>query len=141
MTSGGSPYARFKRALLTGNIALVHAAAAELPAVDLADALSNCLLMSARDDDRYERAAVRWLARVALERPGVGLGDLRDGLIAFGAVPDNPAGRRHRLGGDALQPRGRATDAGGAVRAPASGGGGEGAAAMRLGRHHGFIRP
>ena len=70
MTSTGSPYARFKRALLTGNLAVVHAAAAELPAVDLADALSICLLMSARDDERYERAAVRWLARVALERPG-----------------------------------------------------------------------
>src|SRR3954452_3385772 len=97
MTSGGSPYARFKRALLTGNIALVHAAAAELPAVDLADALSICLLMSARDDDRFERAAVRWLARVALERPAVGLGDLRDGLIAFEAMPYNPEAARSSL--------------------------------------------
>ena len=33
--------------------------------------------MSDRDDDRFERAAVRWLARVALERPAVGLTDLR----------------------------------------------------------------
>src|SRR5207237_682750 len=32
VTSSGSPYARFKRALLTGNLALVRAAAAELPA-------------------------------------------------------------------------------------------------------------
>ena len=97
MTSGGSPYSRFKRALLTGNLALVHAAAAELPAVDLADALSICLLMSARDDERYERAAVRWLARLALERPGVALGDLRDGLVAFEALPYNPAAARETL--------------------------------------------
>jgi hypothetical protein len=99
MTSGGSPYSRFKRALLTGNVALVHAAAAELPAVDLADALAICLLMSARDDERYERAAVRWLARLALERPGVGLGDLRDGLVAFEAMPYNPAAARQTLAG------------------------------------------
>ena len=97
MTSGGSPYARFKRALATGNLALVRAAAAELPAVDLADALAICLLMSARDDDRFERAAVRWLARLALERPGIGLGGLRDGLVAFEAMPYNPAAARGTL--------------------------------------------
>ena len=97
MTSGGSPYSRFKRALLTGNLALVRAAAAELPAVDLADALAICLLMSARDDDRFERAAVRWLARLALERPGIGLGELRDGLVAFEAMPYNPAAARGTL--------------------------------------------
>ena len=76
MTSSGSPYARFRRALATGNLAVVRAAAAELPAVDLADALAICLLMSVRDDERFERAAVRWLARLALERPGIGLGEL-----------------------------------------------------------------
>jgi len=97
MTSGGSPYARFRRALKTGNLALVRAAAAELPAVDLGDALSICLLMSADEDERYERAAVRWLARLALERPSLGLGDLREGLVAFEALPHNPAGARQAL--------------------------------------------
>src|SRR4051812_50179434 len=67
----GSPYVRFKRALATGNLSLVRAAAAELPAIDLGDALAICLLMSDRDDERFERAAVRWLARLALERPAV----------------------------------------------------------------------
>src|SRR3954452_12227664 len=97
MTSGGSPYARFKRALLTGNLALVHAAAAELPAVDLGDALGICLLMSARDDERYERAAVRWVARLGVERPEMGLSALRDGLAAFEALPHNPAAARQAL--------------------------------------------
>src|SRR4051812_9730 len=97
MTSAGSPYSRFRRALATGNLALVHAAAAELPAVDLGDALRICLLMGARDDVRFERAAVRWLARVALERPGVGLADLRAGLVAFEAMPYNPAAARQTL--------------------------------------------
>jgi len=97
MTSSGSPYSRFRRALATGNLALVRAAAAELPAVDLADALAICLLMGTRDDERYERAAVRWLARLALERPGIGLEDLRQGLLAFEALPYNPAAARERL--------------------------------------------
>jgi hypothetical protein len=93
----GSPYVRFKRALATGNLSLVRAAAAELPAIDLGDALAICLLMSDRDDERFERAAVRWLARLALERPAVGLGDLRDGLIAFEALPYNPDAARSAL--------------------------------------------
>jgi hypothetical protein len=97
MTSSGSPYSRFRRALQTGNLALVRAAAAELPAVDLGDALSICLLMSAREDERYERAAVRWLARLALERPALGLGELREGLVAFEALPHNPVGARQAL--------------------------------------------
>jgi hypothetical protein len=97
VTSSGSPYSRFKRALSTGNLALVHAAAAELPAVDLADALAICLLMSARDDERFERAAVRWLARLAMERPGVGLGELRNGLVAFEAMPYNRTAARETL--------------------------------------------
>ena len=98
MSDKGSPYVRFKRALATGNLGLVRAAAAELPQVDLGDALAICLLMSDHDDERFERAAVRWLARLSLERPAVGLADLRDGLIAFEAMPYNPDAARGALG-------------------------------------------
>jgi len=97
VSSTGSPYARFKRALASGNLALVHAAAAELPRVALHDALAICLLMSDRDDERFERAAVRWLARFAIERPGVRIDALRHGLIAFEAMPYNPAAAREAL--------------------------------------------
>lgn len=97
MTSAGSPYARFRRALATGNLPLVHAAAAELPRVDLPDALRICLLMSDRDDERYGRAAVRWLARASLETPSMRLEDLRLGLVAFEALPYNPAAARRSL--------------------------------------------
>ncbi len=93
----GSPYARFRRALATGNLALVHAAAAELPRVDLVDALGICLLMGRQDDERFGRAAVRWLARLSLERPSVRLDDLRLGLVAFDALPHNPAAARRTL--------------------------------------------
>jgi hypothetical protein len=97
VSSSGSPYARFRRAIATGNIALVHAAAAELPQVDLDDALRICLLMSEQDDERFERAAVRWLARASLSTPTMRLDDLRLGLIAFEALPYNPPAARQTL--------------------------------------------
>jgi hypothetical protein len=95
--SSGSPYARFRRALATGSLTLVHAAAAELPHVELGDALRICLLMSDQDDDRFERAAVRWLARASLETPSMRLDDLRMGLIAFEAMPYNHGAARQTL--------------------------------------------
>jgi hypothetical protein len=97
VSSSGSPYARFRRALSTGNLALVHAAATELPHVDLQDALRICLLMSDHDDERFERAAVRWLARASLETPTMRLDDLRMGLIAFEAMPYNQGAARQTL--------------------------------------------
>ena len=55
MTSQGHPYARFRRALATGNARIAEAAARDLEHVSLADSLTLCLLY--RDDpERYERA-------------------------------------------------------------------------------------
>ena len=59
----GSPYTRFRRALAAGNPLLVTAAALELGCLSLADALAVCLVFRDHDRERYERAAVRWLAR------------------------------------------------------------------------------
>lgn len=89
MTSDGTPYGRFRRALRMGNLAQVRAAAAELPQVSLDDALAVVLLMDARDDERYERAAVRWLARLVSEHPSIGLAELGLGLTALEALPHN----------------------------------------------------
>jgi hypothetical protein len=97
VTSQGSPYARFQRALRIGRLSLVRAAAAELPRVDLTDALAICLLIAEQDERSFERAAVRWLARLSLEAPSVGIDDLRQGLVAFEALPHNPAGARQAL--------------------------------------------
>jgi hypothetical protein len=95
----GSPYARFQRALRVGKLDQIRDAAAELPRVDLVDALHICLLMGAEDDERYARAATRWLARFALERPRVGLEDLRLGLKALQALPRDPEAARRMLAG------------------------------------------
>ena len=97
MSSEGSPYARFQRALRIGRLSMVRAAAAELPRIDLDDALSICLLISEQDAERYERAVVRWLARLSLEVPGVRIEDLRAGLLAFEVLPENPVGARTAL--------------------------------------------
>src|SRR6201999_1405840 len=67
VTSDGSPYARFRRALETGNEMLVLGAARELPQIALDDGLRICLVLRDGDPERYERAAVRWLGRFALE--------------------------------------------------------------------------
>src|SRR3712207_2914631 len=99
MTSHGSPYARFQRALRIGRLSTVRAAAAELPVIDLDDALAICLLIERQDGERYERAVVRWLARLAIEVPAVGIDDLREGLVAFEALPYNPVAAADALAG------------------------------------------
>ena len=99
MTSQGSPYARFQRALRLGRLSMVRAAALELPRVDLHDALAICLLIQREEGERYERAVVRWLARLAVEVPTVGIADLREALVAFEALPHNPAGAHEALAG------------------------------------------
>ena len=77
MTSDGSAYVRFRRALEIGNELLVLAAARELPRIALDDALRICLVLRDGDPDRYQRAAVRWLGRFALEARHVTIEDLR----------------------------------------------------------------
>lgn len=93
----GSPYARFQRALRLGRLDQIRDAAAELPHVDLVDALAVCLLMGAQGDGRYDRAATRWLARFALERQSVTLADVRTAVAALNALPRDPAAARRTL--------------------------------------------
>lgn len=88
MTSDGSAYVRFRRALTTGNANLVIAAARELPQIALDDALRICLVFRDGDPERYERAAVRWLGRFALEAPGVSIDAIRAAATALDALPD-----------------------------------------------------
>jgi hypothetical protein len=97
VTSDGNPYARFRRALETGNEALVTTAALELPRIALDDALRICLVLRGGDPDRYERAAVRWLGRFALEARSVTIDDLRHAANALDALPDRPAEAMERL--------------------------------------------
>jgi hypothetical protein len=99
VTSDGSAYTRFKRALGTGNLNLIRAAAAELPRVGLADALEVCLLMRDQDERGFERAAVRWLGRFALEARGVTIEALERAAGALRAMPQKPEAAMEILSG------------------------------------------
>ena len=103
----GRPHTWLLAAIRRGDLAGVRAAAAELGhEVNLVDALSIVLVMADHGDGRYSRAAAKWLARLAYERPSVRLDDLRFGLTALEALPYKPdiakrqlaaLCRRHRL--------------------------------------------
>lgn len=90
MSTKGGSYTRFRRALDSGNLTLVRAAAAELPTINLDDALRVCAMLRAADPSRYEQAVIRWLGRLCLERPTTTITDLRLALAAFDRLPDEP---------------------------------------------------
>src|SRR6476661_2082921 len=82
VTSQGHPYARFRRALATGNARIAEAAAREVHTIGLRDALELCLLY--RDDpERYERAAARWIGRLIAERPKLHLSEIELAAAGF----------------------------------------------------------
>ena len=89
MSIKGSPYARFLRALDVGKVSLVYAAAAELPRLNLDDGLRVLALMAEQDRARFDRAAVRWVARLGLERR-LGIDDLRAALAACELLVTHP---------------------------------------------------
>jgi hypothetical protein len=91
VTSHGSAYARFRRALKTGNMAIIRSAAGELPHVDLVDALAVCVAIRRAEPDRFERAALRWLARFCVERRDVTLSEVQRAAWAFENITDEPA--------------------------------------------------
>lgn len=89
VTSQGSPYSRFQRALQTRNLQLVEAAAAELPGIGLDDALVILCLLAEAGDARFDRAATRWVGRLLVETPA----GLTDARLALALVERLPAGR------------------------------------------------
>jgi hypothetical protein len=92
MSSQGSAYARFRRAVDSGNLFSIRAAAADLPEVQLHDALAILPVIAEKERGKYERAACRWLARFALEREP-GLEEIGEALAALERLPDHPPAR------------------------------------------------
>jgi len=97
VTSQGSPYGRFKRALATGNLALIRAATADLPRVDLGDALAVCMAIRAVEPQRFERAALKWIARYAVERAAT-VEDVGLAVDAFDLMATDPEAALGTLG-------------------------------------------
>jgi hypothetical protein len=90
VTSQGSAYTRFRRALATGNLLLIRAAAAELAHISLGDALVVCVAIRDAKPEQFERAALRWIARYCAERPGVTLSEVRAAAEAFERMAARP---------------------------------------------------
>lgn len=69
---------------------MVVAAAREMPHVGLDDALRVCLLLRDGDPVRFEKAAVRWLGRFALEARGVLIDDVLEAGDALATMREQP---------------------------------------------------
>ena len=99
MTSAGSPQTRFDRAIRAGNAAVSLAAAAELPRVSLANALSLVLVVLVGDPGRYPRMATRWHALLLDEARGMTVDEAALSLAALDVLrgPSPLAGARSLL--------------------------------------------
>jgi hypothetical protein len=65
--------------------------------VSLGDALGLLALYAGEQSLKYERAAIRWLARLALETDGLSLEDLQLAAVALQALPRRPESSLHVL--------------------------------------------
>jgi len=79
-----------RNALERGDLPLVRATAANMPAIDLATALDIVLLIIDREPEHAEKAAVRWLGRWALERRDASLAGLLEATVAVSAFGQEP---------------------------------------------------
>ncbi|MDO8183976.1 hypothetical protein Q5424_08225 [Conexibacter sp. JD483] len=93
--SGIPPYAVFRQALDAGDLGRVRTLARLMPSVGIEDALRICLLL--RDHDGYERAAVKWLGRFALEARSASVEDVVAAAAALNALPHRPDAAMERL--------------------------------------------
>jgi hypothetical protein len=93
MTADGSAYTRLRRAIQTGNLAIIHSTAAELGHVSLMDALGILLVIEREAEERFDAAAVRWAGRLAMETPDLELSELAGALECLEALPDEHAQR------------------------------------------------
>jgi len=70
---------------------LIRNAAAELPRVDLADAPKSAVAIRRAEPERFERAALRWLARFCVERRNATVAQVQAAAWALDNLTDEPA--------------------------------------------------
>ena len=63
VTAQGHPRAIFSRAIENGNLVVAEQVAREVPNLTLEEALRLLFLYAEKDPIKYDRAALRWLAR------------------------------------------------------------------------------
>jgi hypothetical protein len=86
VTTQGTAYSQFKRALERRNFMLAWTMAAELPKVPLADGLELLLLARDLEPARFDRAVPRWHARLCSEQQ-LSSGEAQLALAALNALP------------------------------------------------------
>ncbi len=92
MTSQGSPYSRFQRALTTDSLHLIRAAAAELPRIGIAEAAAMLLAIHRIEPETYPRAAVRWVGKLCNDTGvTVELAELAQLAAALDELPSAPS--------------------------------------------------
>jgi len=82
-------YGQFKAGLETADLGSLLEAAANVPHLQLADALEVLVLLARDRDPRFDRAAARWVGRLLVECHL----DLRDARYAIILVERLPSGR------------------------------------------------
>ena len=87
MTSHGSAYGRFQRAIERGHLVHAEVAAREVGWLNLADALAVTVLIAKQDVARFGRASARWHSRFAAEVKGLEAWESRLVLAALEALP------------------------------------------------------
>lgn len=87
MPQPSSPHTRFRRAVEHESLPLAELAARETGYLSLSDALALTALYAAANDRKFDAAAVRWLARFALEAERVTLADLELAVVSLAALP------------------------------------------------------
>jgi hypothetical protein len=90
VTAKGSALTRFRRALERRHIFGAEIAARETAFLSLRDAVGLLALYAAEDSHKYDRAAVRWLGRLALESDDLQLSDLHLAAAALRALRRRP---------------------------------------------------
>ena len=90
VTAQGSPLTRFRRAVERESVILAETAAHEAGYLTLQDALALTALYARAGDPKFDKAAIRWLARLALEADDLELEDLQLAAAALQALPRRP---------------------------------------------------
>ena len=111
MTAQGSPRTRFARAVEKGSLRLAELAALEMRGgLTLEEALDLVCLYAREPSPRYERAAVRFLARLADEHSGLRLSELQLAAATLADLPNRPYRSDHaRLIRDLMESAARAS--------------------------------
>lgn len=93
MTAVGHPRSIFKRAIERGNLVVAEAIAREVGQLTLNEALLLVFLYAEKEPMKFERAALRWLARYATEGKAL---SLLKAQLALAALPELRARRAVR---------------------------------------------